>query len=69
MAVEKGSRKIVMLRETRLWVIILTAAYVLGCWITDTDIDALVFVTSLGVVGGGHMTANIANGMEHRANA
>ena len=66
MEIKEGNRKIAMLRETRIWVVLLTIAYIIGCWLTDSTIDSMVFITCLGVIGAGHATANIANGMEHR---
>ena len=62
----KGSRKLTMMKWSYISVSALGVVYMYFCSRFSVAPDATVMMVIFGALGGGHATANLANGMEHK---
>lgn len=66
MSTTKGNRKIHMMHASYVAVGTITLVYMAIMATLGLEPSATVLMFSMGALGGGHATANIANGLEHK---
>ena len=61
------SRKLKANRENLVALIVLAVVYVVGCAVTDSPVDGVVFLTIAGGIGGATGFHHWANAKEHQS--